>query len=733
MTFSGTISDILYTSPQFSVVEFHPHGQRETFTAVGDLSGFNKSDAAEITGEWTAHPEYGMQFKVQVAVRPIPSTAAAIERFLCHHVHGCGPKLARRIVQATGDDQVLRESPDTLLAVKGVKAAMLQAIRAAWEANALEKQVSLFLAKYEVGLGWTSRIAAHFGPCAISALTRNPYRFIEIDGIGFKKADEIAFRMGWKKDSPERAEAILIYLMEKARDEGDVYLFEGDLLSKMHASGVPPAISAAALAAQTGHRRIRRVRAAGANGSAAPLVYLPEMLEYEQALAKAVDERLASGATVFGAVLSTMIREAEAELEVELTGAQRQAVVNAFERGLSIVTGGPGTGKSTLVKVLTRVAWRVDQRVVLTAPTGRAAKNLSAITGHPGSTIHALLEYNPAEEGWRRDRHNPIEGDLVVIDEGSMMELEVAHRLFDAIPLAANVLVIGDDNQLPSVGPGRVLNDLIECGRIPIVRLDRVHRQAARSQIVANARRVLEGKPPAFAPADTEGHPTDCHLLKPPPNLTENTARIQWARETLVDIVRRRLPARYGINPMRDIQVLSPMRKGELGVNELNTLLQQALNPKTPHTSEIMLAGRLLRTGDRILCNKNNPAVGVVNGDVGTLAAIDHAAKALVLDIGGKEMRLPFEQADQASLAYVLTVHKAQGAEYPFVIALFFNQHFTMLQRNLLYTAMTRAKQRLVFLALPQALEIAARTIETTRRNTLLAQRIRVLGRRKAA
>jgi exodeoxyribonuclease V alpha subunit len=293
-------------------------------------------------------------------------------------------------------------------------------------------------------------------------------------------------------------------------------------------------------------------------------------------------------------------------------------------------------------------------------------------------------------------------------------------------------LVIGDDNQLPSVGPGRVLNDLIESGRIPIVRLSKVHRQAARSQIVMNAQRVLEGLPPAFAPADSEGHPSDCHLLKPPSNL-DKQARIDWVRNTLVDVVGRRLPARYPINPLRDIQVLSPMRKGELGVNELNRLLQQALNPQGPHTHEILIAGRLLRTGDRVLCNKNMRDLGISNGDVGRLASIDSENRVLVLDVGGKEIAIDFDKADKLSLAYAVTVHKSQGGEYPIVVALFFYQHFTMLRRNLLYTAMTRAKQRLVFLAAPEALEMAARTIDTTSRNTLLNQRIRMLAGRKAA
>ena len=734
MTVSGKIADILFASPSFSVISFQTSGQ-PSFCAVGDIASFRKGDFLEVTGDWRTHPKFGRQFQIQAAVRPIPTTAAAIERFLSHSVHGCGPKTARRIVTVTGDqfDGVLQKEPETLLSVKGVNRTLLERIREAWNRNSLEKQVSLFLAENEVGLGWTNKVAKHFGSDALRTLKENPYRFIDIEGIGFKKADEIALRMGWEKTSAQRAEAILIYLMQEALGNGHVFLRQPELTQQMHESGVPASVAAAALEAQARRATITRVRGRDIYGAEVVFIYLPHMLQYETGLAASIQARISPGAPVLRTALHSMIDEAENQLGVELTEPQRDAVTNAFQQGLSIVTGSPGTGKSTLVKVLTRVASRMNQKVLLTAPTGRASKNLANITEHPASTIHALLEYNPAEDNWKRNRQNPLEGDLVVIDEGSMVELEVAYRLFDAIPPSANVLIIGDDNQLPSVGPGRVLNDLIESGKIPIVRLSKVHRQAARSQIVRNAQRVLEGNPPAFAPADAEGHPTDCHLLQPPGNLKTSADRTQWIRNTLVDVVRRRLPARYGVDPLKDIQVLSPMRKGSLGVYELNTLLQEALNPKSPQKTEVQLAGRLFRVGDRILFNKNNRAAGVCNGDMGILRAVDFAGRSLALDVDDRAVRIEFDDARQLSLAYVITVHKSQGGEYPMVVALFFHAHFVMLQRNLLYTAMTRAKQRLVLLATPGALEMAADNSQTMHRNTLLAKRIQMLAARKAA
>jgi len=735
ITLSGKITDVFVRKPGFSVLKFQTRA-RKPFFAVGDIGEFDEGDSLELMGAWHDHPKYGTQFKFEAAVRPIPSTSEAIEKFLVEYVKGCGPKMARKLLQATGDrfDAVLERQPDTLLSIKGVKPELLTRIREAWNANGLEKQVSLFLAKYQIGLGWTQRVAKHFGTRAVAALTENPYRFTEIDGIGFKRADEIALRMGWSRCSPQRAEAILLYLMAESETDGHVFLTQAELQDKMFSSGVTMPVAQEALETHLQHRKVQRVRARGASGAEASYIYLPHMLAYEEGLARAIHSRAVLQPTLLGNVLQAMIHEAEIELGVELTAEQRQAVGNAFERGISVVTGSPGTGKSTLVKVLTQVAWRMNQEVVLAAPTGRAAKNLANITGHDSSTIHALLKFNPGESpAWQRNAQEPIEADLVVVDESSMVELEVAYRLLDAAPLSANILLIGDDNQLPSVGPGRILNDVIESGHVPVVRLTKIHRQAAKSQIVRNAYRVLEGKPPVFAPRDEEGNLTDCHLLQPPANLETTDAKVRWIHQTLVDLMRRRLPNHYGINPMRDIQVLSPMRKGPLGVYELNVLLQEALNPKRPETREIYLFGRLFRTGDRILCNKNNAGPGLVNGDVGTLARIDPPAQLLTLDVGGEEFSLDFENADKLSLAYVITIHKSQGGEYPIVIGLFFHQHFVMLQRALLYTGMTRPRKQMIFLATEAALKMAAENAETVRRNTLLAQRIRMLAARKAA
>ena len=719
------------------MLKFQTRG-KEPFYAIGDIGEFDAGDCLELMGEWKDHPRYGTQFKFAAAVRPIPSTTQAIERFLIQYVKGCGPKMAKKILQATGDrfDVVLERHPETLLSIKGVKLELLSRIQEVWHANGLEKQISLFLAKHQIGLGWTQRVAKHFGSRAVKILTENPYRFTEVDGIGFKKADEIALRMGWSKSSPQRAEVILLYLMTESEADGHVFLTQGELLDKMQISGVTIPVAREALESHLRARNVKRLRARDAGGAEISYIYLPHMLAYEEGLAKIIHARATAQPTLLGHVLQSMVHEAEIELGVELTSEQRKAVSNSFERGLSVVTGSPGTGKSTLVKVLTKVAWRMNQAVVLAAPTGRAAKNLANITGHDSSTIHSLLEFNPSESpAWRRNANEPLEADLVVVDESSMVELEVAYRLFDAVPFSANILLIGDDNQLPSVGPGRILNDVIESGHVPVVHLTKIHRQAAKSQIVQNAYRVLGGKPPVFAPRDAEGNLTDCHLLQPPANLETTEAKIQWIHQTLVDLMRRRLPAHYGVDPMRDIQVLSPMRKGPLGVYELNTLLQGALNPKRPETHEIYLHGRLFRTGDRVLCNKNNAGPGLVNGDVGTLTRIDLPNKLLLLDVGGQEFPLGFQNAEHLSLAYVITVHKSQGGEYPIVIGLFFHQHYTMLQRALLYTGMTRPRKQMVFLALATeaALKMAAENGETAHRNTLLAQRIRMLAARKAA
>ena len=548
MVLSGKISGIIFSSAGYSVVSVDPAGA-PPFCAVGDFGGFQTGDVVELTGEWSVHKTHGRQFRVQVAVHPVPATALAIGEFLRHTVRGCGPKIAERIAKSAGCDfgRILETQPDMLLGIKGVNCGLLERIRASWNKNSIEKQVSLFLAEYQVGLGWTHKVVQRFGTEALRLLKGNPYRFIDIDGIGFKKADEIAERMGWDKTSPQRAEAILLYLMQEALGEGHVFLQGHELAARMRDSGVAPAITAAALATQTAAQKVAVLRGTDRGGNTGSYIYLPEMLAYETGLAAAVRARVVPGTSMRRPALGSLIAAAERELGVELTGPQRQAIGNAFEQGLSIVTGSPGTGKSTLVKVLTRVADNIQQSVLLVAPTGRAAKNLAGITGHPGATIHTALEYNPAASGWQRNRKNPLDEDLVVVDEASMIELEVGYHLFDAVARSSNILLIGDDNQLPSVGPGRVLNDLIESGAVPVVRLTTIHRQAARSQIVRNAQRVLEGRAPVFAPSDTDGHPTDCHLLQPPANLADHEALLEWVRSTVVDLVQRRLPARYPV------------------------------------------------------------------------------------------------------------------------------------------------------------------------------------------
>ena len=638
----------------FAVVTFAP-SSGHAFTAVGQIPRCDAREVLEITGDWADDPKYGRQFRVDAAVCAVPSTAPAIEQFLIRKVKGCGPKLAERILSATGQqfDEFIRNHKDTLSGIKGMTPALLAEIERAWLQNALDKQVSLFLAEQGVSLSWARKVIARFGVHAVEILRANPYKFIEIEGIGFKKADEIAQRMGWARSSPERAEAVLIYLVNEQLNGGHTFVHLDSLIGKLAAVGVPKAVADGAVAAQTAARRIVIVPARDAGGLHLPLVYLRHTLEFDQKLAEMVDARVSTGALVFDTVLNAIISDAEHDLDVVLTEQQRAGVIQAFQHSVSIVTGGPGTGKSTLVKVLARVARSLSYGIALCAPFGRAGKNLANITGHKASTVHRLLDYKPDQGGWLRNSSNPLQEDIVVADEWSTADLELAFRLFDGCALSTNILLIGDDNQLPSVGAGRVLNDMIQSGRVPVTRLDRVHRQAQQSQIIRNAHRVLAGQTPNFPLL------SDSQLISPPAEITEGGARAEWAQKTLVETLCRTLPERHGTDPFTGVQVLSPMRRGSLGINELNGLLQAALNPPSPEKDEIVLANRLFRAGDRVLVTKNSKEEGVYNGDIGILKGIDTDEEKLWLGIDGEDIAYPFEKANHLALAYAITVHKA--------------------------------------------------------------------------
>ncbi|HEX7629455.1 MAG TPA: AAA family ATPase, partial [Candidatus Methylomirabilis sp.] len=526
--------------------------------------------------------------------------------------------------------------------------------------------------------------------------------------------------LGVPADSPLRATAGILHTLQELTDEGHVYVPEAELLRATEQTlEIPAALLPEALAALVSDEAVVVEPI-----SAGRAVYLAALHRSETQVARRAADLLRAPRAVSPIDMTHALAWVEQKTGLALTEEQRQAVCLALQEKLLIITGGPGTGKTTILQAVIRLLEEKKLRIHLASPTGRAAKRLAEITGHEATTLHRLLEWNPREGGFQRNARNLLETDFVVVDEVSMLDILLTHHLLQAIPLAATLLLVGDADQLPSVGPGTVLRDLLGVAGIPAIRLTTIFRQAARSRIVSNAHRVNRGQLPDLS-VPAADHAQDFFFLS-----EEDPARLQ---QLIVDLAHRRLPARYGLDPLADIQVLTPMHRGPIGAGQLNAALQAALNPPRAGAAELLRGGRIFRVGDRVLQLRNNYDKAVFNGDLGRIAAIDPTEQAVMVQVDDREVSYDFSDADELTLAYAMTVHKSQGSEYPCVILVMHPTHYPMLQRNLLYTALTRAKRLLVVVGTKKALAIATRNDAIRRRFSRLAERLTGFGAARQA
>jgi exodeoxyribonuclease V alpha subunit len=699
-------------------------------TVVGALLGAQPGETLRLRGRWGVHPQYGRQFQVEDYTTVLPATVQGVRRYLGSGlVKGIGPRLAERIVEHFGVDalRLIEEEPGRLVEVPNLGPKRTRLISEAWEQQKAIKEVMVFLQGIDVSTSLAVRIYKQYGDASIGVVRTQPYRLAaEVWGIGFRTADTIAAAVGISHDSTERVEAGLQFVLSEATGQGHCFLPETDLVARaVEMLQVPAGLVGHCLALLVAEQRLIREKLPGADGEPLTVAYylVPfhraeiSLAAALRALANAADDRMPAFAAVnWDTALAWLTRRTGAELAPE----QQHAVRLALTEKVAVLTGGPGCGKSFTVRSIVTLAAAKGARIVLAAPTGRAAKRLTELSGVEAVTVHRLLELKPGgDAAFGRDR--PLQADLVVVDESSMLDLLLANKLVRAVPPGAHLLLVGDVDQLPSVGAGEVLGDLLAEGSpIPHVRLTQVFRQASRSGVVTNAHRINAGAYPQVRGLD------DFYLFA--------TDDAEEAARLTVDVAVRRIPARFGLDSRRDIQVLAPMHRGPAGAGALNTLLQDALTPARPDRAEKRFGGRVFRVGDKVSQIRNNydkGRNGIFNGTQGVVTAIDPVEQTLtVITDEDEAVGYDFGELDELVHAYAVTVHRSQGSEYPCVVISLTTSAWMMLQRNLLYTAVTRAKTLVVLVGSTKALGQAVRATGSGRRHTGLAHRLRSRPRR---
>ncbi len=714
----------------FRVVKLTVAGRAERLAVVGTFPALVVGARVRVRGTMVTDKKHGEQLKADAVTELLPSTLDGVLRYLGSGVvKGVGPKLAKRIVSAFGLEtlRVLDEAPDRLHEVEGLGHKRALAVTKAWTEQRALRDVMVFLQARDVSAALAHRIWKRFGSRSVHVVSRNPYALaLEVWGIGFKTADRLAVSLGIAKNSPDRLEAGVLQALHDATESGHLFTPAEELIQSAARLleldlGAPGAKDALRNATQS----------LGARGHAVTETVGSERLVYEGRM-HAAERRLARRAVDLSYAVAPPLQGAEQAVSdferlsgVELATEQREAVLRAARSNVLVITGGPGVGKTTIVRAILTVFDRAEIVTRLAAPTGRAAKRMSEATGREATTLHRLLEFEPRRTSFKRDAKRPIAAGAVIVDEASMVDLLLADALLQAVEPGTRLILVGDVDQLPSIGPGAVLRDVILSKRIPFVRLTQIFRQAKESLIVTNAHRINAGTlPVAPAPGET----SDFFVIerKDP----------EAASRTIVELVTSRIPARFGMDPVRDIQVLTPMHRGAAGSHALNDALQLALNPLGP---ALLRAGRAIRKGDKVMQLKNDYDRGVYNGDVGIVTHVDpeegslrvgyeHAVFATALENRGaprdREVTYDAENLDELTLAYAQSVHKAQGSEYPAVVIPLLTSHFVMLSRNLLYTAVTRGKRLVVLVCDPRATALALARDRRDERRSRLAARI---------
>jgi exodeoxyribonuclease V alpha subunit len=715
-TLTGLVERVTYHNPEngFAVLRVVVKGRQDLVTVVGSTTSVSAGEHLEATGKWVVDREHGQQFKADELKTTHPASAEGIEKYLASGaIRSIGPKIAAKIVAIYKERtlEIFETAPDFLLHIKGIGNERVKRISQSWKEQKEVRKIMLFLAEHGISSGRAIRIYRTYGQESIAKIKENPYRLADdIRGIGFKTADELAAKMGIDRNSPYRARAAVQYTLQDLASKGHVgYPEPGVVEHTTKLVEIDQLIVEAAVKSAVAEKTVIRETVEGESW-----LYLAALYRAEIGLAQSV-HRIASATPHPMPVIDVAkaIAWIERKLAIKLAALQQEAIRQACQQKMLVITGGPGVGKTTLVRSILEIFQAKKMKCVLAAPTGRAAKRMAETTGQTAKTIHRLLEFDPATGDFKRNQQHPLTGDLFVLDEVSMVDVVLGHQLLRAVPSNACVILVGDVDQLPSVGPGSVLADLISSGVVPVVRLTEIFRQAAESEIVTAAYAINQGRMPNLKAPD-EGL-SDFYFIE-----AQEPEAIQ---DLIVRLVKERIPARFGFTPKTDIQVLTPMNRSVLGARNLNQVLQTALN-SGDGGPEVQRFGWTFRLGDRVIQTENDYNRDVFNGDLGVIESINRIEQEMVVNFEGRSVAYDFGDLDEIALAYVLSIHKSQGSEFPCVVIPLHTQHYMMLQRNLLYTAVTRGKKLVVLVGTKKALGMAVRRQDTARRYTALRGRL---------
>ncbi len=716
----GQVEGITFHNEEngYCVLRVKITGKRDLVNVVGHVAHISVGENIKAGGAWVNDPRFGQQFRATSLHVVPPETLDAIERYLASGmIKGLGAKYAARLVAAFGDRvfEVIENEPARLRDIDGIGKMRAQIIVESFHDQKTVRDIMVFLSSHGIGTQRAVRIYKTYGAKAMELISSNPYRLArDIRGIGFRLADNIAMSLGIEKTSSLRAQAGVSYVLSEAMNDGHCGLPRQQLHEMAEKLlQIPDDIIDRAVDHELSENNVLLgdlVR----EGETIPAVFLRALFEAEHGIAGHF-KRLMQDEPPWDKVdLEARLPQLEKETGLDLADSQIEALKLALASRILVITGGPGVGKTTLINTILKLVADSDLEITLCAPTGRAAKRMAETTGREAKTIHRLLESDPATGGFRRDEEDPLSCDYLICDETSMVDVPLMYALTRALPDKAALLLVGDIDQLPSVGPGQVLGDIIDSGVVPVVRLTQVFRQARESRIILNAHKINSGEMPDLEKPVQE---SDFYFVEAPSEIR--------GREKIIDLISKRIPRGFGLDPLRDVQVLTPMNRGGLGTRSLNIELQQVLNPEKPGQPKVQRFGWTYRPGDKVMQTSNDYDREVFNGDLGYIRSIDEAESEMVIDFEGREVRFDFSDLDNLTLAYATTIHKAQGSEYPAIIMVMTMQHFPMLERNLIYTGVTRGRRLVLLVGEVRAIEKAVRGERQRHRWTRLRENLR--------